>query len=225
MSIKNWIEEDRPREKMLARGDESLTDSELLAILLRNGTQGKSAIDIARELINEYKSMTELSKVPVSQLMKLKGIGRAKAITLAAAFGVGKRIEAGKPLTNEVFDGPDKIARYYGAKLRDKKKEEFWVLMLNSSNKVFKEEKVTEGILNSSLVHPREIFRSAILESAASIILLHNHPSGSKEPSREDILITKQLADAGSILQIRVHDHIIIAGMDYTSMKVLGYII
>lgn len=224
MSIKNWIEQDRPREKLLARGSESLTDSELLAILFGNGTRGKSAIDLAREMLAEFGSLTGLARAQVHDLMKFKGIGEAKAISLAAALGLACRIESGNPLLNQSLDGPETVARYYGPKMREKMKEEFWVIILNSSNKVIKEEKVSEGILNSSIVHPREVFKSAIAGNAASIILLHNHPSGNKEPSREDIMITKQMADAGKLLQIPVQDHIIIAGYKYTSLKVMGYL-
>ncbi len=224
MSIKNWIEQDRPREKLLARGAEALTDSELLAILFGNGTRGKSAIDLAREMLADFGSLTELAKAQVQDLMKFKGIGEAKAISLAAALGIACRIESGNPILNQVLDGPEMVARYYGPKMRDKLKEEFWVIMLSSSNKVVKEEKVSEGTLNSSLVHPREVFKPAIACSAASIIILHNHPSGSREPSKEDIIITKQMAEAGRLLQIPVQDHIIIAREKYSSMKVMGYL-
>ncbi len=224
MSIKNWLEADRPREKMLTRGEESLTDSELLAILLGNGVKGKSAIDLARELLSSFNSLSELAASPVRTIMKIKGIGKAKAVKLSAAFQIARRVQAGRSNVNGIFDGPEKVARYYLPLFRDKKKEEFWILLLNSSNVIFKEQKISEGILNASIVHPREVFKTAIVESAASIILLHNHPSGSKEPSKEDIAVTKQVAEAGVLLNIRVLDHIILAGNEYTSLKLRGCI-
>ena len=224
ISIKEWPKDERPREKLIKFGAAALSESELLAILVNTGTGKTSAVDIAKKLIREYQSLEMIASLSVADLKqkKNKGIGTAKAVTIVAAFELGRRLNSKASDENAPITSPEDVAKRFGSQLRDLKQEVFKVLCLNSSNKVIVEREITKGLLNASLTHPREVFREAILENAASVILLHNHPSGNLEPSREDIAITKQIVEAGKIIGISVHDHIIIAGNSYTSMMERG---
>jgi DNA repair protein RadC len=224
LAISEWREEDRPRERLMKYGSASMTDAELLAIIFGTGTIGKSAIDIARLLIMEFGNISNLAKCDYSEFKKIDGVGDAKAVTLAAAFEISRRIEIPPFFGKKIFRSAGDIAYYYIPRFRDNRVETFKILLLNSAKQIFREVTVSEGILNLSLVHPREVFRIAITENAAAIILLHNHPSGSKEPSKEDIHTTKQLVSASNIIGIKILDHIIIAGDSFTSMKSLGII-
>ena len=223
-SIKEWPEDERPREKLLKHGAAALSDSELLAILIKTGSGKQSAVDLAKKLLREYKSLRTLSGLSVADMkqQKFKGIGKVKAIVLAAAFEIARRLASSSKEDHAPIRTPEDVARQYIPQLRDLKQEVFMVLCLSSSNKIIQERTITKGLLNSSLTHPREVFREAILENAASVILLHNHPSGNLEPSREDIQITKQLVDAGRIIGISVQDHIIVGGDGFTSMMERG---
>ncbi len=223
-AIKGWPENDRPREKLIMHGASSLSESELLAILINIGTKRFSAVDVAKHLMLEYGSIKNIATLSVAELRqkKHKGIGTAKAVAIVAAFELGRRLSRYKQGDDQSIRSPEDAALRFGPKLRDLKQEEFMVLYLNSANKIIRERTITKGLLNSSLTHPREVFREAILENAAGVILMHNHPSGNPEPSREDISITKQIVEAGKIVGIAVHDHIIIAGNDYTSMMERG---
>jgi len=223
-NIKSLNEDDRPREKLRMHGAGALSDSELLAILIMSGSKGYSAIDVAVDLIKKYNGFSNLASYDYSEFKKFKGLGEVKAITLAAAFEIGRRCQAEplKPLKR--INKPADIANHFIPKLRDEKTETFRILLMNSSNKIFREVVVSQGILNASLVHPREVFKIAISESAASIILLHNHPSANPEPSQEDLNITRQLVEAGEIIGIKVYDHIIIAGSEYRSFAEMGLI-
>jgi DNA repair protein RadC len=223
-TIKEWPEDERPREKLINHGAASLSDTELLAILINIGTENRSAVDVARRLLQEYPTLRQIASLTVADLKqkKHKGIGTAKAVTIVAACELARRISVKENDTAEPIRSPEDIHRMFGPKLRDKKQEEFVVVSLSSANKVIRDRTITKGLLNSSLTHPREVFREAILENAASVILLHNHPSGNLEPSREDIAVTKQIVEAGKIIGIPVHDHIIIAGDACTSMMERG---
>ncbi len=223
-TIKEWPEDERPREKLLKHGASALSDSELLAILINTGSGKQTAVDLAKKLLREFRSLRNLSGVSVADLKqeKFKGIGKVKAIILSAAFEIAKRLAVSTVEDDSPIRTPDDVAKRYIPKLRELKQEVFMVLCLSSSNKITQERTITKGLLNSSLTHPREVFREAILENAASIILLHNHPSGNVEPSREDIQITKQIVEAGKVIGISVHDHIIIAGDGFTSMVERG---
>lgn len=223
-SIKEWPEDERPREKLLKHGASSLSDSDLLAILIKSGSGKLSAVDLAKIILKEYKSLRNVSALSVADLKqkKFKGIGKVKAITLVAAFEMARRLASKPADDSRPIRTPEDVANRYIPQLRDLKQEVFMVLCLSSSNKIIQERTITKGLLNSSLTHPREVFREAILENAASIILLHNHPSGNLEPSKEDIHITKQIVEAGKIIGISVHDHIIIAGDGFTSMMERG---
>jgi DNA repair protein RadC len=202
----------------MLRGAQNLTDTELLAILLRTGTKGKSVIVVAQELIKEHGNLAVLASKPLNSLTKNVGIGKDKAATLLAAFELNRRIQSqSKWFSESKITSPGDIAEIFIPLLKDELKEKFILICLNSANKIIKFETISIGSLNSSVVHPREIFKAAIENSSASIILLHNHPSGNPEPSNEDIAITRKLIEAGKLLDIPVFDHIIIAGVTYTS--------
>lgn len=218
LKVKDLPLDDRPREKLVLRGPQSLSDTELLAILLRVGTKGKSVLDLAREMMTKYASLAVLASLSVAALKKAHGIGQDKAATLVAVFELSRRISSQSKLSyNKKITGPKDIAEIYIPVLRDEMKERFVVLCLNSSNKIIKEEIISVGNLNSSIVHPREVFKVAIENNSANIILMHNHPSGNTEPSNEDISITKRLVEAGKLMDIHVFDHIILAGSSYLS--------
>ena len=215
-TIKDWPEGERPREKMLQRGASALSEAELLAILIRTGNRGATALDLAKKLLSEGRTLRDVAAMTPGDFQSF-GIGRARATAIVAAFELTRRLPASDRAERPVIRGPEEVGLRYGPKLRDLKHEEFWSLLLNSSNRLIGEFKITSGILNSSIVHPRECFHQAIKEKAASVIFVHNHPSGNAEPSQEDLSITKQLVEAGRILGIPVNDHIIVAGNEVTS--------
>lgn len=222
--INVWREDERPREKLIEKGAHTLSDSELLAILLGGGTVGRSAVDLARDLLSNDNSINKLAKMSPGDYQKIKGIGMAKAAVLAAAFELNKRVAVSPFLKNEIFKSPEDVVHYYIPRLRDETVEKFRLILLSTSNRILSERIISSGILNSSLVHPREVFKTAISENAASIILLHNHPSGNAEPSHEDRAVTKQIVSAGEVIGIKVLDHIIIAGNNYYSFAGEGLI-
>ncbi|WP_337865163.1 DNA repair protein RadC [Ignavibacterium sp.] len=210
--------DDRPREKLILRGPQSLSDAELVAILLRTGTKGKSVLSIAQDMLKQEGNLAVLSSKSHSALIKTNGIGRDKAATMVAAFELAKRIlHQQKWLFDKKITSPSDVAEIYIPLLKNETKEQFWVLCLNNSNKIIKQETISIGNLNSSVVHQREVFKVAIDNNAASLILMHNHPSGNTEPSNEDIVITRKLVEASKIMDIPIFDHIIIAGNNYTS--------
>lgn len=216
--IKDLPLDDRPREKLILRGSQSLTDAELLAILLRTGKKGKSVVALAQEIISKEGNLAKLASRSLAELRKNSGVGKDKAATLLAAFEISRRILSQQKWHSEKkITSPEDVANIFIPLFRDELKENFVVVCLNSANKIIKYETISVGNLNSSVVHPREIFKSALEQSAASIILLHNHPSGNPEPSNEDITITKKLVEAGKLMDIPVFDHLIIAGNNYTS--------
>ncbi|MDP2301178.1 MAG: DNA repair protein RadC [Ignavibacteria bacterium] len=218
-SVKELPEDDRPREKLILRGAQNLSDSELIAIMLRTGIKGKTVLEVARELTQGHKNLAVLSTLSLGVLTKIGGIGKDKAATLLAAFEVGKRIaySESKWMSDNKITSPQDVADYFIPRLKDEIKERFLVVCLGSSNKIIKWEEVSVGNLDSSIVHPREVFKVAIDNNAKNLILVHNHPSGNPEPSNEDIAITKKLIEVGKIFEIPIFDHIIIAGNSYTS--------
>jgi len=217
-TVKELPLDDRPREKLLMRGAQSLSDAELVAILLRTGKKGKSVIEIARELINSEGNLAMLATKTVDSLQKISGIGKDKGATRSAVFELRRRIlSQRKWFADKKITSPQDIAEIFIPILRDDNKEKFIVVCLSSANKIIKHETISIGNLNSSVVHPREVFKVAIDNSSASIILIHNHPSGNPEPSNEDIRITKKIVETGKIMEIPVFDHLIIAGETYTS--------
>jgi DNA repair protein RadC len=222
--ISRWPEKERPRERLLQQGAQQLTEAELLGILIGKGTKKKTAIDLARELLDQYESLENLFSRSPSELMKIKGIGSAKAATLSAAFNLVRRIQSKISKDRPCFRRAKDVAGYYLPLVKDLKKEIFQVLLLNRANRLIKEATISEGTLDASIVHPRDVFREALLESAAGVILLHNHPSGNPSPSEDDIRITKQLVEAGKVMGIKVYDHIILGGEGYRSLADEGII-
>jgi len=226
LTIKEWNEGERPREKLLKLGEESLSVAELLAILIRSGFRGSNALDIAKFLTQD-RSLLQLSKLRVADLRNTKVavsskgkdiyLGETRATILKAAFELSNRIKGEKRAGDKKIFTPVHIFEHFYGRLAHLQHEEFHVLLLDSANNYISDKRITQGILNASLVHPREVFSIAVSERAASIVLVHNHPSGNTEPSSDDIRITKQLVEAGKIMEILVHDHVIIAGDSYTS--------
>ncbi|MFH1856287.1 MAG: DNA repair protein RadC [Candidatus Omnitrophota bacterium] len=213
--IKDLPKIERPREKLIRYGAEKLSNSELLAILLRTGKSGENVVNMANRILKNFKS-ENLPEASFSALSKFNGLGPAKACEIIACFELGKRLLKGKKAVlcmsaAQVWEESRNI--------RDNKKEHFVVFYLDARNQVIKRELISIGILNSNLVHPREVFEPAIKNSAAHIIFVHNHPSGSLEPSREDIAVTKRLVEAGKILGIEVLDHVIVGSEGYFSFK------
>jgi len=222
--IPRWPKNERPRERLLQDGPQHLTEAELLGILLGKGTRRKTAIDLARELLDRYESLHKLFSRSPSELTTVKGIGSAKAAILSAAFELVRRIQSRKDVDRPLFKRSSDVADHYLPLMRDLRKEVFKVLLLNRANRFIREVFVSEGTLDASIVHPRDVFKEALLEPAAGIILIHNHPSGNPSPSDEDLRITKQLVDAGRLLGIKVYDHIILAGESYRSLADEGLI-
>jgi DNA repair protein RadC len=220
--ITDWPLDERPREKMMHHGAGSLSDAELLAILIRTGAGKATAVDLAKTLLREFRSLDHLTSRTFRDLRLCKGLGNAKSIALIAAFELGRRASSRREPRTSRIGSPEDVVRRYQPLLRDLQQEVFKILLLDSANHLLADETISVGILNGSLVHPREVFRRAILEPAAGIILLHNHPSGNPEPSSEDIQVTRQLCEAGKIMGIPVHDHIIIALQSYASFAERG---
>ncbi|MDW8225675.1 MAG: DNA repair protein RadC [Bacteroidota bacterium] len=221
-TIREWREDERPRERLQRYGPGVLADAELLAILIGSGTYGFSAVDVARELLQRFGSLTELASRDVSELRTVRGMGTVRAVVLSAAFELARRLQAEPFAARKVIRSPEDVARLDIPRLRGARTESFRVLLLNAANQIVREALVSEGTLTASLAHPREVFRLAITESAAAVILLHNHPSGNTEPSPEDIALTRQLVQAGKVIDIPVLDHLIIAGEAYTSLRERG---
>jgi len=222
--IKDWPSGERPREKFLNKGAESLSEAELLALLIGSGTGTITALDLAKTLLVEHQTLRGLAALAAADLRKFKGIGEARAVCIAAAFELSRRLQSSGTSDQQVIQSPGDVARLLIPKLRDLQQEVFVVVLLNSANRITREVTITRGLLNSSLTHPREVFRQAIVEHAASVILVHNHPSGNPEPSEEDLSITRQLVEASKVIGIPVHDHLIIAGGTYTSLAERGYV-
>ncbi|MGE0823268.1 MAG: DNA repair protein RadC [Candidatus Binatia bacterium] len=224
--IKEWPESDRPREKLLEHGPESLSPAELLAIILRTGeaSTGQNALDHGRALMMRFEnSFRALADASIHDLCSIKGIGPAKAAQVKAALEIGKRFAQEELRRGIQFRSSVDIFNHYREHLGGLKKEEFHVLLLDAKNRKIKDVRVSEGSLTSSLVHPREVFHPIIRESAAAVIFIHNHPSGDPTPSQEDLLITRRLRDVGEIMGIRVLDHLIIGKGRYVSFVDDGY--
>lgn len=210
--IKQWAKDDRPREKLLSGGAENLSNSELLALLINKGTKHKSAVDLAKEILLLGKNnLNELGKLSVRELMKIKGVGVAKAITITAALELGRRRQTSTMLDKPIINTSAETARYLQLKLKDYRREVFAVLFLNRSNKVNHFEILSQGGITGTVADPRIILRRALEEDAVSIILCHNHPSGSLRPSRADGELTTKIKEAAAYLDIKVLDHIIVS--------------
>lgn len=223
--ITDWPERERPREKLLDKGAGSLSSAELIAILLGTGTGKTTAVDLGKMLINKFETIEKMSQASLKELIEIPGIGPAKAITLMAAFQLSRNMHTEVAEKEFVyFKQPSDVAKIFIPMFGHEKKEMFAIALMDTAGKYMWTEKITIGTLNASLVHAREIFKPAIKNSAASIILVHNHPSGQLSPSAEDLKITKQMVNAGKLLDINVHDHLIITQDSYISLKEEGYI-
>jgi DNA repair protein RadC len=222
--IKDWPHAERPREKLLARGPEILSDAELLALVLRTGdaASGHSAVDQARELLARFGSLRTLAAASAGELCITRGIGPAKAAELLAVFELARRFAGDTLPPGERYTCAEEVFRHYHERLRDRKKEVFLALLLDSKNRVLREVQVSEGSLTASIVHPREVFAPVVRESAAAVLFVHNHPSGDPTPSREDLEITSRLHEVGTLMGVRVLDHIIIGSGRYVSFADRG---
>jgi DNA repair protein RadC len=228
--IKDQLASDRPRERLAAKGAGALSHGELIAILLRTGLKGMNAVDVGNFLISQYgNSLQALAKASVDDLLKIKGIGRDKAVTLIAAFELAKRMAKELHGESPVLDNPETIADFLREENRAHDVECFRVLLLNTRRKLIRVEQISQGTLDTILVHPREVFKSAIAANASAIVLLHNHPSGDPTPSEADVKVTRDLIRAGQLLKIEVLDHVILGHRtnerqkDYASLRELGY--
>ena len=217
-SIKQWAMDDRPREKLLSKNPTALSDSELLAILINNGTKDKTAVDLAKEVLHLGKNnLVELGKLSLKELMKIKGIGEAKAITITAALELGRRRQAANALEKTVIKESSEIATYLQALLKDHNHEVFAVVFLNRANKINHFEIISQGGITGTVADPRIILKKALEEDAVSIILCHNHPSGSLKPSKADEELTLKIKEASKYFDIKVLDHIIVSEDGYYS--------
>jgi DNA repair protein RadC len=220
-SVKEWPEDERPRERLLKYGADGLSDAQLLAILIRNGRGCRSAVDLGIELLEKFGGLDGIARAGVNEISGengVKGIGPAKIAEIKAAIEVGRRHQ--KPcLAGATFCSSGDVVSYYQPRMRDLKKEVFRCALLDTKNKIIREVIVSIGSLTASIVHPRDTFKAAIRESAAAVIFIHNHPSGDVKPSQEDILLTRRLVQAGEVLGIQVLDHIVIGDGSHFSFR------
>lgn len=223
MKIKELANNQKPRERLLNNGPAHLSDGELLAILINTGRKGFSSLDIANELLKSVESLKQLKALSINDLNKVKGIGLYKALILKAAFELGERMHSGSLDEKIQITSPQDVANFMMGKMEHLTQEKFIVLFLNSKNVVIKQKTIFIGTLNSSIIHPREIFSEAIKCASNAIVVLHNHPSGDTTPSKEDISATNRLRECGEILGIDLLDHIIIGDHTYMSMVEDGY--
>ncbi|AXN41657.1 DNA repair protein RadC [Peribacillus butanolivorans] len=224
MQMRDYPKEEMPRERFLQDGPQSLSNQELLALLLRTGTKEESVLQLSSRLIKSFEGLRLLKEASVEEMTGIKGIGEAKAIQILASVELGRRIQKLNDPDRYVIRSPEDGANYCMEEMRFLTQEHFVCLYLNTKNQVLHKTTVFIGSLNASIVHPREVFKEAFRRSAASIICLHNHPSGDPSPSREDIEVTKRLVECGKIIGIEVLDHIIIGEHKYVSLKEKGYL-
>jgi DNA repair protein RadC len=229
MRLKDQPASERPRERLASQGADALSPAELVGILLRTGLKGANAVEIGKQLVQRYGSLRALAQAPLEELQTVKGIGRDKAVTLAAAFSLARRMAKELREDAPVLDTPDAVASLMREDARLRNVETFQVLLLNTRRRLIDVVKISDGTLDTILVHPREVFKPAIAANAAAIVLLHNHPSGEATPSEADIKVTRDLIRAGQLLKIEVLDHVILGRAtqdrpkDYMSLRELGY--
>jgi DNA repair protein RadC len=215
---------DGPRERIASLGPEALAESELLALLLRTGGGGRDALALAARLLRRHGGLTGLSAAPVSELAREPGVGLTKGATLVAALELGRRLAARRLRSGDPVRGPADVFRHFHSRLRHARHERFVLLLLDGRHRMLRDVVISQGTLTASLVHPREVFRPALREAAAAVVLVHNHPSGDPTPSAEDREVTRRLADAGDLLGIPVLDHIVVAERGWASLRELGAI-
>jgi len=227
--IKDMAAGDRPRERLVLEGADALSNSELVAILLRTGLKGYSAIHIAQQLLVKFGTLDGLARAPLEELRQVKGVGRDKAVTLKAAFTLARKMAAEMRAETPLLDTPERIADLLREESRPQEVEQFRVVLLNTRRRLIGLETISQGTLDTLLVHPREVFKRAIAANASAVVLVHNHPSGDPTPSEADIKVTRDLIRAGQLLKIEVLDHVIIGRRtterqkDYASLRELGY--
>jgi len=222
--IRDVPREERPRERLLKYGSTHLSNQEILAILLVSGTKDQSVMTLAHRMLMHFEGLKLLKDATIEELTSIKGIGPAKGVMILAAIELGRRLNNFKSAEQITIRSPKNGADYVMEDMRTLKQEHFVVIFLNTKNEIIHRETIFKGSLNSSIVHPREVFREAVKRSAASIICFHNHPSGDPTPSQEDIHVTRRLADSGKMMGIEVLDHIIIGDRKFTSLKEKGYL-
>ncbi len=211
LGIKQWAADDRPREKLLAKGSESLSNAELIAILIGSGNSRESAVDLSQRILHSVDNdFNQLSKLRISDLCKFKGIGEAKAISIVAALEIGKRRQTALVYQRQQIKGSNDIYELFQPLLRDLPHEEFWILLLNRANKIIIKERLSIGGISGTVADIRLIFKRALESNASSLIVVHNHPSGNVQPSNEDRNITKRLHESGKLLDIQLLDHVIV---------------
>ncbi len=221
-TIKDLPQTERPRERLLRGGEQQLSDVELLALIIGGGSTKGTALDLAQRLLSRYKSFRRLARCSTGELTRVHGIGPAKAARIQAAMGIARRY-AGEDLPpGTQVEGSEQLFRYMRERLASEQREHFYCLMLDTKHRILREEHVAVGSLSESVVHPREVFKAAISESAAAVIFVHNHPSGNPEPSPQDRRLTQRLSQAGELVGIRVLDHLIVGAAGYFSFAEHG---
>ncbi len=223
--IKEWPVAERPREKLLKFGVEKLSEAELLAIILRTGdfSSHRTALDMGRLLMVRFGTLRGMVRASVAEICEVSGIGPAKAASLKAAFQLATKLsQETLRIGADRYTDPSQVFEYYRFRYREERKEYFIAMLLDGKNRILREVQISEGSLNQSIVHPRELFMPAVRESAAAVILVHNHPTGDPTPSREDLAITRRLREAGDIMGIKILDHIIIGDEQFTSFVSQG---
>jgi DNA repair protein RadC len=211
LTLKAWAEEDRPREKLLLKGKHSLTDAELIAILIGTGNATENAVDLSRRILSEISNdLNQLGRMNVAELKKFKGIGEAKAVSIVAALELGRRRKESKEIEREKLTSSREAVDLMQPILGELMHEEFWIIFLNRANLVLGKKQISMGGMSGTIADPRMIFKAALDQKAVSIILCHNHPSGNNQPSSSDIQLTKNISEAGKLLEINVLDHIIV---------------
>jgi len=217
-SIKEWDDADRPREKLLAKGKQALSDAELIAILLGSGSRNESAVGLAKRILQSAQNnLSELSKMSIAELMKFKGIGEAKAISIVAAMELGRRRRGAEVLERKKIGSSRDVFEIFQADMADSQYEEFWILLLNRANKIMKKVKISDGGVSGTVADPKRIFRAALDNMASSIILSHNHPSGNITPSNADVALTRKIVKGADYFDMVVLDHIIIGDGNFYS--------
>jgi DNA repair protein RadC len=215
---------DAPRERLAALGPEALSDAELVALLLRTGAAGLSAREVAQALLRRHGGLRALARAPLAELRRQTGVADAKAASLLAAFELGRRIASARLRPGDAIRSPGDVHRHFHPLLRDAPHERFLVLLLDGRHRVIRPVLTSQGTLTASLVHPREVFAPALREPAAAVVLVHNHPSGDPTPSREDIRLTRQLVECARLLDLRIHDHVIVGHGTYVSLAEQGIV-